>query len=285
MKKWLRALLAKVAVYSGLVYLIAGAFFYFEQDKFLFPAPKNFGNATPRDAGLAFEDLRIPVGAKGFLHGWWIPATPDSRIVIVAFHGNGYVLGDRAVQEVTDLHLFGTNLLMVDYRGYGTSTPVVPDQETVEDDANAALRYLLDTRKTAARHIVVMGRSIGSGPATYLASRNPNLAGAIIATPFTSIADAARQTWYFRLYPLNPMLHTRFENLAAIGSVKVPVLILAGTADTITPPWMAGEIFTRANEPKRLYLVPGAEHNDLLTVGGTKLTQVVKDFVQGLIVR
>ena len=125
-----------------------------------------------------------------------------------------------------------------------------------------------------------MGRSIGSGPATYLASWNSKLGGLILATPLTSIADAAPD-WYYSIYPVNLMLHTHFENAAAIASVRVPVLILAGTADTIAPPWMAQKIFNRANGPKRLYMVAGAAHNNLLTIGGAAATQALKDFVQG----
>jgi len=57
-------------------------------------------------------------------------------------------------------------------------------------------------------------------------------------------------------------------------------LIVSGTTDTLTPTWMAEKIFAQANQPKQLYIVPGAGHDDLLTTGGNELTQVLRRFVQ-----
>ena len=126
----------------------------------------------------------------------------------------------------------------------------------------------------------MLGRSIGSGPATYLALKNPGLGGLILESPFSSIDDAAAGVWYFRIYPAALILRTHFDNLRAIGSVKVPVLIISGTADTLTPKWMADKIFTQARRPKQLYVIPGAGHDDLPATGGNALTQVLRKFVQ-----
>ena len=59
----------------------------------------------------------------------------------------------------------------------------------------------------------------------------------------------------------------------------MPLLIVSGTADTLTPNWMAERLFAKANQPKQLYLVPKAGHNDLLSLGGNELTQVLRKFV------
>ena len=273
-----RSIAVRLGVYCAIAYLALGGYFYFEQAKFLFPAPKNFDKTTPAAAGLAFDDLRIPVGTKGYLHAWRIPGQTSSQNVILVFHGNGYVLDSVGEEEAVDLHRIGASLLLVDYRGYGLSTAVVPNEATIQDDADAALHYLLSDLAIPSVRVFVMGRSIGSGPATYLAAKTPGLGGLILATPFTSIGDAAKASWYFRLYPIDLMLHTHFDNLSRIASVRAPVLIVAGTADTLTPPPMARRIFARANEPKQIYLVNGAEHNNLLTVGGQALVQVLQRF-------
>jgi fermentation-respiration switch protein FrsA (DUF1100 family) len=173
----------------------------------------------------------------------------------------------------------GANLMLIDYRGYGSSTPISPNETTVDKDAEASLNYLLRDRMIPVGNVIALGRSIGSGPATYLALNNPGLGGLILESPFSSIDDAAADSWYFRIYPLALILRTHFDNLAKIGSVRVPLLIVSGTADTLTPTWMADKIFAQARQPKQLYLVPGAGHNDLLITGGNALTLVLRTFV------
>jgi uncharacterized protein len=266
--------------YTVIAYLTIGAFFYFQQSKLLFPAPKTFEKRNPANNGLESHDLRVSEGAKGYIHAWWIPASVPSGKVILVFHGNGYVLEEMVGDEIANLHEIGTNLMLVDYRGYGSSIRINPSETTVDEDAEASLDHLLRNQKFTSDDVFVLGRSIGSGPATYLALNSRGLGGIILESPFSSVDDAAAVFWYFRIYPAALMLHTHFDNLTRISSVRVPILIVSGTTDTLTPTWMAEKIFARANQPKQLYIVPGAGHDDLLTTGGNELTQVLRRFVQ-----
>src|ERR1700722_1062541 len=217
-----RSVALRLTAYIAIAYLTVGAYFYFQQTKLLFPAPKTFEKGTPADIGLQFEDLRIPVNARDRLHAWWIPVTTPSNMVMLVFHGNGYVLEEMA-GEADSLHEIGANLMLVDYRGYGSSTPISPDEKTVDEDAQASLDYLLHNRMIPAKKIFVLGRSIGSGPATYLAANNFGLGGLILESPFSSIDDAAARFWYFRIYPTALILRTHFDNLAKILAVNNPI--------------------------------------------------------------
>jgi pimeloyl-ACP methyl ester carboxylesterase len=229
--------------------------------------------------GLRFEDLRIPVIAGDHLHAWWIPAAVPTDQAILVFHGNGYVLEDMAGDEIAGLHRIGANLLLIDYRGYGSSTPIDPNETTVNRDAEASLDYLLRVRMIAPGKVWLLGRSIGSGPATDLAMKNRRLGGLILESAFSSIDDAAAGFWYFRIYPLALMLRTHFDNLTKISSVRVPVLIICGTADTLTPASMAEKLFAQANQPKQIYLVPGGGHDDLWLSGGIALERELRGFI------
>jgi uncharacterized protein len=277
-RRWLRSLGVRLLAYPVIAYLAIGAFFYLQQTRLLFPAPKTFQKKTPADRGIPFEDLRIPVNAAGYLHAWWIPAVASGKVILV-FHGNGYVLEDMLDDEVARLREIGTSLMLIDYRGYGSSTPISPNETTVNKDAEASMDYLLRGRMIPVGNVFVLGRSIGSGPATYLALHNPGLGGLILESPFSSIDDAAVGFWYFHIYPVNLILRTHFDNLTKIRSVKAPLLIVSGKADALTPTWMAEKIFAQANQPKQLYVIPGAGHNDLLTSGGSALEQVLQKFV------
>ena len=145
-------------------------------------------------------------------------------------------------------HAIGANLLLVDYRGYGSSTPITPNEMTVDEDAEASLDYLLRDRMIPVGNVVVLGRSIGSGPATYLAMNNRGLAGLILESPFSGIDDAADAFWYFRIYPAALILRTHFDNLTKISSVRVPLLLTIGGTASLVP-------------ASRQYLISGLKNN------------------------
>lgn len=149
----------------------------------------------------------------------------------------------------------------------------------MNDDADATLDYLVRVRKISPDEIFVLGRSIGTGPAAYLASKT-RVAGLILESPFSSIEDAAAEIWFLRVFPVKWMLRTHLDNLSRITSVQCPLLIVSGTDDRLTPPRRAEKIFQRANQPKQLHLVPGAGHDDLLLAGGAPLTELLRSFVQ-----
>lgn len=279
---WRRA--AKVPFFIAL-FLYAGgaAFFYFQQDRMLFPVPSTYQATSPSDLGLAFDDLHISVNGSEQIHAWWIPASPPSDKVVLAFHGNGYVLdqcaGPRA-GEVAAYRGTGANLLMVDYRGYGSSSPGLPNERRIFEDARAAFNYLTVQRKIPAHEIIFLGRSLGTGPATQLATEHSDAGGLILISPFTSIPDAAKILWYLRIFPLTLLSHSQFDNLERINSVHIPLLIAVGTNDPLTPPTMAEKLMQRANDPKRVYLAPGADHDHMIPLGGDALVAQMRSFIQ-----
>jgi uncharacterized protein len=280
-----RRLLAKIALLVFVIYAAAGAFFYFRQDKMTFPAPATYPRATPLDAGIPFEDLHIPVNKSQQIHAWWIPAAPASASadkVLLVFHGNGYVLEQSVSLEMIPLHSLGANLLLVDYRGYGSSSAEIPTEKRVNEDARAAFDYLTTQRKIPSRNIIFFGRSIGTGPATEMSKEHADAGGLILISPFTSTVDIAKTIWYLRIFPLALLSHNRFDNLLKIGEVHIPVFIAVGSEDRLTPPAMAQALFQSANNPKQLYISPGADHNNVMEVGVASLQKQITSFIQTL---
>jgi fermentation-respiration switch protein FrsA (DUF1100 family) len=269
-----------VLVYLGLCLLL-----YFAQDFLVFPAPKHYAAHTPIEANLNFEDLHIPVDHAGQIHAWYIPAATSSDNVLLYFHGNGYCIEQTAVPsigEVTPLHQTGANVLMADYRGYGTSSPGTANENRVYEDGRAALNYLTQVRKVPIHNIILVGRSIGTGVAIELAKENPGVVGLILISPFTSTTAIAGRGWYMRMLPLAILGHNQFDNLSKIGEVHMPLFIAVGDHDTLTPIPMAQALLEKANEPKRLYIVPGRDHNDMFQVEQRELVGQISNFLQGL---
>jgi pimeloyl-ACP methyl ester carboxylesterase len=278
-----RRLIARIALLVFAIYAAVCAFFYFRQDKMTFPAPASYPRASPLDAGLPFEDLHIPVNKSQQIHAWWIPADPASASadkVLLAFHGNGYVLEQSVTLEMIPLHSLGANLLLVDYRGYGSSSAEIPTEERVNEDARAAFDYLTSQREVPSRNIVLLGRSIGTGPATELAKEHADAGGLILISPFTSTVDIAKTIWYLRIFPLALLSHNRFDNLLKIKGVHIPIFIAVGSEDRLTPPAMAQALFKNANNPKQLYISPGADHNNIMEIGVTGLEKQLTTFLE-----
>lgn len=274
------SLVARLLLALMMMYAAACAYFYFEQDQMTFPAPTKYSPATPTNVGIPFEDLHIAVNQSEQIHAWWIPASAVSNKVLLVFHGNGYVLEQTVAGELIPLRSLGTNLLLVDYRGYGSSSDRTPNEKRVREDARAAFSYLIAQRKVPSRAIIFLGRSIGTGPATEMAKEHPDAGGLILISPFTSTIDIAKTIWYLRLFPLSLLSHNQFDNLSKMASIHIPLFLAVGDSDRLTPPAMTRALFERANAPKRLYISPGADHDDMMSTEVNALEAQISAFIQ-----
>jgi uncharacterized protein len=280
-----RKLSIRLLLVVGVIYLAICAFFYFQQDAMVFPAPKHFETHTPAEANIPFEDLHIPVNPYGQIHAWYIPAASASHNTLLYFHGNGYCLEQTggAEGEMVPLHATGANLLMADYRGYGTSTPDQAREKSVYQDARAAFNYLTQKRNIPAHEIIFVGRSIGTGVATEMAKEHPEAGGLILISPFTSTIDVGKTSmWILNLLPNTLLSHNQFNNLSKIDAVHVPLLIVVGDHDTLTPPSMAQALIARANEPKHLSVIAGPDHDQMFRVGRQETVAPITAFLETL---
>jgi len=274
-----KTVLVSLASFVVGLYLAALVALCLWQDQLIFPAPAGFPSSTPAAAGLRFEDLRIPVDRATHLHAWWLPASPPSRKVILYFHGNGYTLESEAPREASLFSATGANLLLAEYRGYGTSSRLQANGSSTEADARAAIRYLTEQKQMAASDVIIAGWSIGSAVAARLAADSPHAGGLVLLSPFTSVPDVANEAWVFRYLfrPVEWFTHRNdFDTLARISSIHIPVLIVTGAQDRLAPPWMARAIYSRANQPKFIRLIAGAHHNDLLQAGDGTLVRDIE---------
>jgi fermentation-respiration switch protein FrsA (DUF1100 family) len=299
LRKFVVGLLLAITV----VYVAASAFLYFQQDQIGFPVQAEYERVTPAALAIPFEDLRIPVNGTEQIHAWWLPASSDR--VLLLFHGSDYVLEDNITLalraksglpplprlslsrqlELIPLHQLGVNILAFDYRGFGSSTPLNLTEKTATEDARAALTYLTVQRRVPSRQIILTGWSLGTGPATEIAKEHPDVSGLILVSPYTALPDLIQfipELWYVRPLPYRLLLHTRFDNLSKINSVHVPVLFVVGSVDDTTVPSMAGALFQKANEPKQLYVSPGASHANIWDIKTDKLIAEISGFIQTL---
>jgi uncharacterized protein len=269
--------LLAVVLAAIVLYALFLVWFYVNHDRIALPGEQTRAQ-TVTDVGPSVEDLRLPVTDTTTVHAWWIPAPRDADTLIF-FHGNGYALESAAKSEALVLRQTGMNLLLMDYRGYGTSSPLRTTAATTEADALAGLAYLTAQRGIPSSRIWISGRSIGSAVATSLATQAPGCAGLILITPLTNTVDIKPVKLILR--PLTWLgLTEDFDSLRRIATLRMPVLLLAGTNDTLTPPAMARHLYDRAPGPKHIEIIDGAGHNDFWESAGTQAVAAITRMVR-----
>jgi fermentation-respiration switch protein FrsA (DUF1100 family) len=196
------------------------------------------------------EPVSIPVGTGTALAGLVYVAPPplDTGYFILQLHGNAdSAFSAEQVRHCEALRQAGFSVLDIDYRGFGLS-PGTPSEARMYEDAEAAFEAIL-RRGLPEQRIILLGHSLGSGPAVYLATRHA-AAALVLFGAFTSIPDAAADR-----YPLLPVRYAasvRFDSIARLPSVHAPVIVAHSRADTVIPYSHALRLYAAANQPKRL---------------------------------
>jgi fermentation-respiration switch protein FrsA (DUF1100 family) len=253
----MRILLALAALYAGFALLAYGL-----AERVIFQPHQ----ASYRDTA----EIRKITTRNGKRISALYLAAPAARFTLLVSHGNAEDLGDDQ-PWYDDLRAAGFNVLAYDYEGYGTSEGT-PSEAAAYRDEQAAYDYLTGTLHLPPSQIVVYGRSVGTGPAVELASREP-VGGLILQSPFLS---AFRVLTHWPILPLD-----RFPSYRRIGRVKCPVLIMHGRQDEVIPFYHGARLFELARDPKRNLWV-NAHHNDFNMVARTEYLAAVREFAASL---
>lgn len=253
-----KMLLAVALLYVGLVLLVR-----FSSESLIFlPHPASYKDNA--------DILKIESANGSKISALYLP-NPSAKFTVLVSHGNAEDLGDDRYW-LEDLREAGFSVLAYDYQGYGTSQGN-PGEKVLYEDETAAYDFLTVNLKVPPERIILLGRSVGSGPAVHVAARKP-VAGLVLQSPFLSAYRALTRI------PLLPF--DRFPNYKDIRRVHCPVLIVHGTRDTVISPWHGKKLFDLAGEPKKFLWVEGAGHNDLELVAGKKYLEAIKDFASSL---
>lgn len=244
-------MLVPVAIAYGCVLVLV---FAFQSHLVYYPQIGREISVTPQAYGLAFESVEIPTEDGERLGAWWVPA-PDARGVVLIFHGNAGNISHRLDYLLMFSRLRHATLI-VDYRGYGTSTGS-PSEEGTYRDAAAAWRHLTEQRGIHPADIVIFGESLGAAVASWLAARHPPRA-VVLASTFTSATDLGAQVYWF--LPVRLISRFNYDNLANLKAVKAPVFIAHSRDDDIVPFAHGQRLFAAAGEPKEFLEMRGG-HN------------------------
>lgn len=194
--------------------------------------------------------------ATGEIIGWKSRETSDRRVVV--FHGNAghalhriyYVQGFQSVPDRPPWQVF-----LFEYPGYG-ARPGSPSEKIIKAAAAEAILEL------GEGSVYLVGESLGSGVATYLASRFPDrIKGIWLITPFTSLADVA--AYHYPYLPVRLLLRERYPAARDLRAYHGPLAVLLAGRDEIVPARLGVRLYELHEGPKRLWVQEDRTHNTL----------------------
>jgi len=179
---------------------------------------------------------------------------PNKQRAIIYFGGNAEPVIFNA--EPFTQNFSNHTIYLVNYRGYGGSTGT-PTEEGLSSDALAIYDQL------SAKHtsLSVIGRSLGSGVASYLASRRP-IELLVLITPYDSIKNVAQA--HFRIYPMRLLLKDHYDSIGRVENISAKVLIIIAELDRVIPNSHSIALYKAfAKDQVSTVYIKGADHNNL----------------------
>ena len=195
----------------------------------------------------------------------WFLERDDAAATLVYFGGNNFLMvTSRALIE--SYRQIPVNILLFDYRGYGRSSGE-PTVSGVMADTRAAYQYARNEAPDLQEVIYVHGHSMGSFLSAMI-TEEEEVSGYILESPITEVNQ-----WTRRLIPWIARPFIRFNiddpikeqsNLERVSRISVPLLIMGGSNDEVTPFRMAEDLYEASvSSQKRLVKITGGTHNDL----------------------
>ena len=226
---------------------------------FIFPCPKfDFHKLKNYQDQIIYIPKNIPISLSEvipclFLHHKDLNKTKN---FIIAFHGNA--------EDIFSAHIFAAslfkktlmNVVLVEYPGYSIYKGE-SDADKILQNTEIVYDYIKTKFNLNDKNIFIFGRSIGTSPAIYLASkRKPN--ALFVISSFTSIRAVADNL----VGPLKYLLKERFNSKDYIKNVTCPILFVHGQSDPLIPYKETLILKEKCNCPYEVNLPEEMTHND-----------------------
>ena len=234
----------KVLLIAAAVYLAICAYVYLNQRAFIyFPQP-----------GVLFtgeQPMEIRSG-EIILRGWVLNEGCDEAVIY--FGGNA----ERPEASISDFRNIFDNrtVYLINYRGYGESGGS-PTEEGLCADALAVYDHVSPNHTGVS----VIGRSLGTGVATYVAGER-EVDRLVLVEPFDSMVSVARAAYPF--FPVQLMLKDRYDSAGRAGSISSRTLIIMAGKDEIIPAWSTERLVSEFDRDiLEVVIIEDATHNDI----------------------
>ena len=235
-------------------YIIIAALIYLAQDRFIFK-PERLKQDFEYQYDIPFDELFFNVAPGVRINGLHFTVSKPHGLILY-FHGNTRSIKGWA-KYAKDFLRYGYDVVLVDYRGFGKSTGKRSEREMLNDMQvvynSLAMQYGED-------HLIVYGRSLGSGFATKVASDNkPRYL--ILDAPYFSFKKVIER--FMPFMPMRLLLRYHLRTDLWILKVSCHTYIIHGTKDWLIP--ISNSEKLMALQPRRITLIRihGGKHNNL----------------------
>ena len=240
-------------IIAGLYLLLCGLLFLM-QDRLIFFPPKPVADVYEK---VSENEFFFTQAGKN-IHGWKISVNPDSTKTILYFGGNAedVVYFNFEAENFNAHQAFAMN-----HPGYGKNQGE-PSQKVLYKNALHVYDHVTQKYGLKPENIIIVGRSLGSSVATYLAAKR-KAAGLVLITPFDSIKNIAANQ--YKMFPINFMIKHGFPTIEYIVDVKTPILMVAAEHDEMIADINLQNLKSATSENARLILYSGVGHNTIQT--------------------
>ncbi len=225
--------------------------------------------ATQSDLTSLASDVEVyfvPVepGGSERISLYWFPAHTPGAPTVLYLHGVFRHVIQNA-PKIEAIRASGFNVLAVDYRGWGLSTPLVPSEQSIARDADLAFDAL-KLREPQASKRMVFGHSLGGAVAVSLAQRQGSQGFARLALESTFASTRSltiHSRWYGFLFL--PLVGNPFDSLAVIAQLGIPVSMMHGALDNTIAISEGKKLHAAAALGTPWVVVEQGHHSDLHT--------------------
>lgn len=265
----MKLLLSLVLCYIGFCLLI----YLYQKNLLFFPDKTSLAHCPSLNAVGGFH-YESPDKRTRLYH---IPTNhPEPKGWILHFHGNAGRACDR-LETSKEFLSMGYHLVLSEYPGYAQDASL-PSTADILETAEKSYEYIA-SRNESQLPIILFGESIGTGPATFLASKNLKYVSALILqTPFPSLSDIG-QAHYFYL-PVKLLLKHDLATAKWAKDISIPVFAFHGDLDEVIPFRLGKQqVQNFSTALVTFWVVKGAHHNDLLFVAADELWVRISNFL------
>jgi pimeloyl-ACP methyl ester carboxylesterase len=235
--------------------LVGAVLFFYQRKLIYFPTaniPHNYEQLQLTHENVTLEIIVLNQGKKE---------------AILYFGGNAEAVVYSAEDFLSVFPL--QTVYLLNYRGYGGSSGQ-PSEAGIFADALFLFDKVLDKQAI----ISVIGRSLGSGVATYLASKRPVEKMALIS-PFDSITSVAQNI--YMIFPVFLMLLDKYDSISRVKEIEAKTIILVAEHDEVIPRKHSQRLIDEfPPEQISVKIIADSGHNDISNK--VEYYQHLKDF-------
>ena len=252
-RRWLAAGIGVMVVAAVAAVYLALVLLFWQGQWQLIYHPSHVAGSTPQSIGLSYDEVRFDATETGQpqLHGWWVPAgqaAAREHATVLYLHDAHGSLADT-LPDIRALHTLGVDVFAFDPRGFGASAWAKPSEQRWNQDAAAALAYMISVRHVVVRDVVPLGRGLGGTVAANLTVLHPEIDRVVMVGPQPLTLALLTGPRWTHILPVRLLARDAFDPSAALRSSRTDKLFLT-SVDVAPPTYIAA-----AAAPK--HTVPG----------------------------